>query len=148
MSSYILSFGSLKVYNKTKHLIIANFIMALISLAIGGIAAIFIASGRFGISSLINILGISDMNYYQWLTLHGMNMLIFWIVWAEIAILYFTSSVLLSWPIYGYRIAWFALSIMLYGQILVEYSIFSGNAAYYSQLILLLLQILFFTLAT
>jgi cytochrome c oxidase subunit 1 len=128
MSSYISSFGGLKVYDKTKHLIIANFIMALISLAIGGIAAIFIASGRSGIPSLINILGISDMNYYQWLTLHGMNMLIFWIVWAEIAILYFTSSVLLSWPIYGYRIAWLALAIMLYGQIIVEYSIFSGNA--------------------
>jgi cytochrome c oxidase subunit 1 len=57
-----------------------------------------------------------------------MNMLIFWVVWSEIAILYFTSSVLLSWSIYGYRIAWLALAIMLYGQITVEYSIFSGNA--------------------
>jgi cytochrome c oxidase subunit 1 len=128
MSNYILSFGNLKVYNKTKHLILANFIMALISLAIGGISALFVASGRSGIISLINILNINDMNYYQWLTLHGINMLIFWILWAEIAILYFTSSTLLSWPIYGYRIAWFALAIMLYGQILVEYSIFSGKA--------------------
>jgi len=129
MSDYqVSSFGGLKIYKTTKHLVIGNFIMALISLSIGGIAAFFIASGRSALTPLIDFLALNNVNYYQWLTLHGMNMLIFWILWAEIAILYFTASVLLSWPIYKYQIAWFAFAIMLFGQILVEYSIISGNA--------------------
>src|SRR5579875_2822306 len=129
MSDYeVSSFGGLKIYRTTKHLIIANLILALISISIGGIAAIFVASGRSAVPSLINFLGINNINYYQWLTFHGMNMLIFWILWAEIAILYFASSVLLNYPIYGYRIAWFAFAAMLYGQITVEYSILTGNA--------------------
>jgi Heme/copper-type cytochrome/quinol oxidases, subunit 1 len=124
----IMDLVKFKADNKTKQVIFANFLMALVSIVIGGIAAIFIAIGRSGISELFSLLNINHEYYYRWLTLHGMNMLIFWILWFEVALLYFTSTVILNQSIHGYKIALTSLTTMLYGQILVEYSILSGES--------------------
>lgn len=118
----------LKVFDSTKRLILANFIMAVISITIGGIAAFFIATARSGIEGLVSGLGISASNYYLFLTLHGMNMLIFWILWAEIAILYFVSSVVLNTEIYK-RLAWLAFALMFSGQLTIEAMILSDQAS-------------------
>ena len=39
---------------------------------------------------------LSDVLFYRWLTVHGMNMLIFFIIFFEMAVLYFASAVLLN----------------------------------------------------
>jgi cytochrome c oxidase subunit 1 len=98
--------------------------MALISISIGGIAAIFVGLSR---SSLVLLR--DPGSYYLWLTAHGINMLLFWILWFEVALLYFVGTVLLNAPIYSVRIGWIAFALMLTGWAFVEYSVFSGNAS-------------------
>ncbi|MEM1610769.1 MAG: cbb3-type cytochrome c oxidase subunit I [Sulfolobales archaeon] len=108
----------------TLRLITANYAMALISIVIGGIAAIFVGLSR---SSLVLLR--DPGSYYLWLTAHGVNMLIFWILWFEVALLYFVGTVLLNAPIYSVRAGWTAFGLMLVGWILIEYTVFSGRAS-------------------
>ncbi len=104
-------------------LITINFVMSIISLIIGGIAAIFVGLSR---SSLILL---RDPNqYYIWLTAHGINMLIFWIIWFEVALLYFIATILLNAPIASTRIGYLAFILMFLGWLIVEGTVFSGNA--------------------
>jgi cytochrome c oxidase subunit 1 len=108
----------------SQRLIVANFAMALISLAIGGVAAFFVGLSR---SSLILVK--SPESYYMWLTAHGVNMLIFWILWFEVALLYFTATVLLNSPLYSVRAGWLAFAVMLLGWAIIEVLVFTGRAS-------------------
>ncbi len=108
----------------TQNIIVANFVMALISLAIGGLAAVFVGLSRSSI-----ILLDDPKAYYMWLTAHGMNMLIFWILWFEVALLYFTATILLNTPLYSLRLGWLAFAVMLLGQAMIEVLIFTGRAS-------------------
>jgi len=105
-------------------LIIANFVMSLVSLAIGGIAAVFVGLSR---SSLILVK--DPGQYYIWLTAHGLNMLIFWILWFEVALLYFIGTILINAPLYGIRVAWTAFLLMLLGQVIMNTLVFTGKAS-------------------
>lgn len=104
-------------------LITANLAMALVSLAIGGVAAAFVGLSRSSI-----ILLKDPTSYYMWLTAHGINMLIFWILWFEVALLYFTATVLLNSPLSSLRLGWAAFAVMLSGWLIVEATVFSGKA--------------------
>ncbi len=108
----------------SQRVIIANFAMALISLAIGGLAAVFVGLSRSSI-----ILLKDPASYYMWLTAHGLNMLIFWILWFEVALLYFTATVILNAPLYSVRLAWLAFVVMLVGQAVIEVLVFTGKAS-------------------
>ena len=66
--------------------------------------------------------------YYRLVTFHGLNMLILWILFFEVAILYFASTVLLKT-----RLAWpgaakLAFGLMLFGALLIEGSILRDDA--------------------
>ncbi len=113
----------LRVHLPTQRLIIANFVMALLSIVIGGIAAIFVGFSR-GSTILVK----DPEQYYIWLTAHGFNMLIFWILWFEVALVYFVSTVLLNTSIYSSRIGWLAFTLMLIGWLVVNVTVFTGNA--------------------
>lgn len=121
--------GGLKVYKNSKRFILLNLIMAIISVSIGGIAALFVASGRSQSDMLISFLNINNYNYYAWLTLHGMNMLIFWILWAEVAILYFVGAVLLNSEIFSAKLALLSFFFMLIGQLMVDAIVAMGQAS-------------------
>jgi len=108
----------------TQNLILANAVMAVLSLLVGGIAALFVALSRAPL-----FLVKDHATYYMWLTAHGMNMLIFWILWFEVALLYFVSTVLLNSPLFSVRLGWVAFALMLLGWLSVNYSIFSGKAS-------------------
>ncbi len=114
----------LKVHLPTQRLIIANFTMALLSIIIGGIAAIFVGYSRASTFLLRD----PDL-YYMWLTAHGFNMLIFWIIWFEVALIYFVSTVLLNAQIYSSKIGWLAFALMLVGWLTVNTTVFTGNAS-------------------
>ena len=68
-----------------------NAVLAVIFLLIGGIGAILLILTRWPAVHLLN-----DTWYYRIVTLHGLNMLIFWIIFFEIAVLYFAGTVLLK----------------------------------------------------
>jgi len=62
----------LKVQRDAENLIKINAVMAVVSLLIGGIAALLLALTRW---EAVHILP-ADL-YYRFLTIHGMNMLVF-----------------------------------------------------------------------
>jgi cytochrome c oxidase subunit 1 len=68
------------------------------------------------------------VGYYRALTFHGINMLIFWIIFFEIAILYFAGPIVLgsrvAWP----RVGWAGFGLMVAGALLINAAILQGRA--------------------
>jgi len=120
------SVTGLQVHLVAQRLIVLNFLMAIISIIIGGIAAIFVGLTRSSFV-LLETLGMQD-TYYYWLNLHGFNMLIFWILWFEVALIYFVSTVLLNAPLFSMRLGWLAFILMLGGWLIMNIMNFTGNS--------------------
>src|SRR5574341_2488016 len=78
-----------------------NAVAAVVSLLVGGILAIGVILTRWQAVHLLP----PDL-FYQVITAHGINMLIFWIIFFEMAVLYFAASTLLKCRIATPRIAW------------------------------------------
>lgn len=100
-----------------------NAVFAVVFLLCGGVAALLIALTRWPAVHLL-----PAEWYYRLVTFHGLNMLILWILFFEVAILYFASTVLLKT-----RLAWpgtakLSFGLMLIGALLIEGSILSGKA--------------------
>lgn len=112
-----------KVYATTQNLIWANAVTAVVFILIGGIMAFTVAMTRWPAVHLLP----ADL-FYRFLTAHGLNMLIFWIVFFEIAGLYFGASVLLNVRIAAPKVAWLAYILMLGGAILTDIMVFTGRA--------------------
>ncbi|HXG47725.1 MAG TPA: cbb3-type cytochrome c oxidase subunit I [Methylomirabilota bacterium] len=100
-----------------------NAVLAVVFLLIGGIGAILLALTRWQTVHLLPV----DW-FYRILTLHGLNMLIFWILFFEIAILYFASTSLLNCKLASTRAAWASLLMMLAGAVMVDVTIMVGQA--------------------
>jgi len=113
----------LKVDLRAERLIQLNAVMAVVSLLIGVIAALLLVLTRWQVVHLLPV----DW-YYRVLTLHGLNALIFWIVFFEIAGLYFGSTVILNSRMSSPKFGWLALILMVLGFLLVNFTILSGNA--------------------
>ena len=101
----------------------ANAVLALIFLLIGGVAAILLALTRWQTVHLLPV----DW-FYRIITLHGINMLIFWILFFEVAILYFVSTTLLNAQLASRATAWVSLIMMAVGAITVDATILVGKA--------------------
>ncbi len=104
-------------------LIKINAVFAVVSLLIGGIGAILLALTRWPAVHLLP----ADL-FYRVLTLHGVNMLIFWIIFLEIGILYFACTVLLRSRLASVKAGWIAFLLMAGGAAFVDTAILSGNA--------------------
>src|SRR3989338_773755 len=98
----------LTVYKTTETLIKINAVVAIVYLLIGGVMAILLGLTRWPAVHLLPV----DW-FYRALTAHGINMLIFWILFFEMAVLYFASSVLLKSRLACSTLAWLGLSLML-----------------------------------
>lgn len=112
-----------KVYATTQNLIWANAVTAVVFILIGGIMAFLTIMTRWPAVHLL-----SAEWFYRGLTAHGLNMLVFWIVFFEVAGLYLGSSVLLNSRLAAPKVAWFAYILMLVGAVLVDVMVFTGNA--------------------
>jgi len=113
----------LKVHLPAENLIKANAVAAVVFILIGGILALLVALTRWPAVHLLP----ADL-FYRALTAHGVNMLIFWIIFFEIAGLYFGSAVLLNSRLAAPRLGWFAFILMLAGAILTNIVILLGKA--------------------
>jgi cytochrome c oxidase subunit 1 len=100
-----------------------NAVAAVIFLLVGGVAAILLGLTRWPAVHLLPV----DW-FYRVLTLHGLNMLIFWIIYFEIAILYFAGTVLLNTRLFSKGMAWTSFSMMTVGALMVNFAIFQGNS--------------------
>jgi cytochrome c oxidase subunit I len=100
-----------------------NAVCAVVFLLVGGIAAILLALTRW---QAVHLLAVDW--YYRVLTFHGLNMLIFWILFFEIAVLYFACTSPLNARLFSKKIAWASFAQMLVGALMVNYVILNGQA--------------------
>ncbi|MBU6467304.1 MAG: cbb3-type cytochrome c oxidase subunit I, partial [Burkholderiales bacterium] len=100
-----------------------NAVTAVVALLVGGILAIGVVLTRWPA-----VHWLAADTFYMVLTAHGINMLIFWMIFFEVAVLYFCSSTLLRCRIATPRIAWLAYALMLIGAVMNNIDVFRGNS--------------------
>ena len=105
-------------------LIKVNAVAGIVCLLVAGIMALGVILTRWQTVHLLP----ADM-FYLALTAHGINALIFWIIFFEVAILYFASSTLLRCRLAAPRWAWLAFILMLVGAIMNNVAVFQGKSS-------------------
>jgi len=100
-----------------------NAVAAVVTLLIGVIMALTLVLTRWPAVHLLDA-----EYYYRFLTAHGMNMLIFWIIFFEIAILYFAATSLLNTRLASMKLAFASFALMLAGALMVNGIVFAGEA--------------------
>jgi cytochrome c oxidase subunit 1 len=101
-----------------------NAVAAVVSLLVGGLLAIGVVLTRWQAVHLLP----PDL-FYQVLTAHGLNMLVFWIIFFEIAVLYFAASTLLKCRLATPKMAWLAFWLMVIGALVNNYSVLRGDSS-------------------
>ncbi len=101
-----------------------NAVAAVVSLLIGGLLAIGVVLTRWQAVHLL-----PPDRFYQFLTAHGLNMLVFWIIFFEIAVLYFAASTLLKSRLATPGMAWLGFWLMVLGALVNNYSVFRGDSS-------------------
>ena len=98
-------------------------VTGVVFLLLGGIAALLLALTRWQTVHLLPV----DW-FYRILTFHGINMLIFWILFFEVAILYFACTTPLNARLYSRKVAWAAFALQFAGAVMVDWVILAGQA--------------------
>jgi len=114
----------LQYHKPAETLMKAHAVLGVVWLLIGGVLALLVTLTRW---PAVHLLPAAE--FYQALTAHGLDMLLFWIISFEIAILYFCSSTLLGCRLATPRIAWLGFALMLIGSVTVNLAILNGDAS-------------------
>ncbi len=114
---------NLKVSRDAENLIKVNAVVAVVCFLIGIIGALGLVLTKW---QAIHYL--SAPMFYRALTLHGLNMLIFFIIFFEMAILYFAGPVALSCRLPAPKMGWLAFVLMVVGMVMVNAMILMGKA--------------------
>jgi len=101
-----------------------NAVAGVLALLTGGVGALLVILTRWPEVHLLQ----ADQ-FYLVLTSHGVNMLLFWIIFFEMAVLYFASSTLLHCRIATPRIAWLGFWLMAIGAVTTNVAIFQGESS-------------------
>ena len=113
-----------KVDLAAEKLIKANAVVAIVFLAIGGLFGLLVALTRW---PAVHFLPADT--FYLALTAHGLDVLLVWIIFFEIAVLYFASAVLLGSRLAGPRWAWTAFGLMLVGALITNVAVLRGQSS-------------------
>ena len=113
----------LQFHKSAELLMKLNAVAAVVALLIGGLLALLITLTRWQAVHLID----AD-NFYLYLTAHGLDMLVVWVIFFEMAILYFCSSTLLRSRLATPGFAWLGFALMVIGTLTFNAAIFTGNA--------------------
>ena len=105
-------------------LIKVNAVAAAVCLLIAGVLALGVILTRWQEVHLLP----ADL-FYQVLTGHGINALIFWIIFFEIAVLYFASSTLLRTRLAAPGWAWAGFALMIIGAVMNNVAVIQGNSS-------------------
>jgi len=114
----------LKVHSAAENLIKANAVVAVVFLAIGGLFGLMVALTRWQAVHLLP----ADW-FYLALTAHGFDVLLAWIIFFEIAVLYFASAVLLNCRLAAPKVAWAAFWLMLIGALMANVAVLQGGSS-------------------
>ncbi|MCO5111879.1 MAG: cbb3-type cytochrome c oxidase subunit I [Burkholderiaceae bacterium] len=116
--------SGLQFESQAEKLMIANAVAAVVALLVGGLLAIGVVLTRWPA-----VHWLAADTFYMVLTAHGIDMLIFWIIFFEVAVLYFASSTLLRCRIATPKIAWAAFALMLIGAVMNNLTVFQGGSS-------------------
>lgn len=112
-----------RIHDQAESLVKINAVVSVVALLIGAIAAVLIVLTRWQAVHLL-----SATWFYRLLGVHGMSMLIFFIVFFEMAVLHFASTALINARLVAPKLAWFSFLLMLGGAVLVEAMMWGGKA--------------------
>ncbi|MBK9114629.1 MAG: cbb3-type cytochrome c oxidase subunit I [Betaproteobacteria bacterium] len=101
-----------------------NAVAAVVSLLVGGVLAVLIVLTRWQAVHLLP----PDW-FYLLLTAHGLDMLVFWIIFFEIAVLYFCASTLLRCRLAAPNWAWAGFWLMIVGALVNNVAVFRGDSS-------------------
>jgi cytochrome c oxidase subunit I len=117
-------YTGLKVDTAARTLIKANAVAAVVFLMVGGIMGLLVALTRWPAVHLL-----PAEWFYLVLTGHGANVLLFWIIFFEIAVLYFASAVLLNCRLAAPKFAWLGFVLMVVGAVLANVTVLQGESS-------------------
>jgi cytochrome c oxidase subunit 1 len=112
------SVTGLRIHRSAEDMVKLFGLTAIVALAVGGIFAIFVALTRW---ELVGLLGPAD--FYTYLSIHAWNLLIFWMVFMEIAILYVGGPFVLGRKLPLKNVAKAAYALMFGGALVINVSI-------------------------
>lgn len=113
------------VLNKSAETLIkANAVAAVVFLAVGGALGLLVALTRWPAVQLLDA-----QMFYLVLTGHGVVALLVWIIFFEMAVLYFASAVLLRSRLATPRIAWLGFALMMIGAATTAVAILQGGSS-------------------
>ncbi len=116
--------SGLKIDLAAQALIKANAVAAIVFLAIGGTFGLLVALTRWQAVHLLS----ADM-FYLALTAHGLDVLLVWIIFFEMAVLYFASAVLLNCRLATPKVAWLGFALMLIGALITNVAVLKGDSS-------------------
>ncbi len=114
---------TLKIHRPAELLVKVNAVVAVVSLLIGAIAAVLLVLTRWQAVHLL-----PAEWFYRILGVHGMSMLIFFIIFFEMAVLHFASTALINARIVAPKLGWASFGLMLGGATMVEWMMWAGKA--------------------
>lgn len=117
-------YTGLKVDVAAQTLIKVNAVAAVVFLLIGGLMGLLVALTRWPAVHLL-----PAEWFYLVLTGHGANVLLFWIIFFEIAVLYFASAILLNCRLATPKFAWLGFVLMIVGALLTNYAVLQGDSS-------------------
>ena len=116
--------SGLQFESQAEKLMWVNAVTAVVALLVGGILAIGVVLTRWPA-----VHWLAADTFYMVLTAHGIDMLIFWIIFFEVAVLYFCSSTLLRCRLATPRWAWISFVLMLVGAVMNNVAVFQGGSS-------------------
>jgi cytochrome c oxidase subunit 1 len=114
----------LRVNLSAQALIRANAVAAVVFLAVGGLFGLSVALTRWPSVHLLPLEW-----FYLALTAHGLDVLLCWVIFFEVAVLYFAGAVLLNCRIAAPRLAWAAFALMIAGAALTNVTVLQGESS-------------------
>lgn len=116
--------SGLQFHKQAEMLIRANAVLAVVMLLVGGLSALAVVLTRWPA-----VHWLPADKFYQVLTFHGVNMLIFWLIFFEVAVLYFCSSTLLKCRLATPKLAWLGFFLMVAGVVVNNMAVIGGQAS-------------------
>ena len=101
-----------------------NAVTAVVFLLVGGLFGLLVALTRWPAVHLLD----ADL-FYLALTAHGLDVLLVWMIFFEIALLYFTSAILLNARMVFPKIAWIGYWMMLIGAVITNIAVLRGDSS-------------------
>jgi cytochrome c oxidase subunit 1 len=113
-----------KIDRSGEKLIKWNAVTAVVFLLVGGLFGILVALTRWPAVHLLD----ADL-FYLALTAHGLDVLLVWIIFFEIALLYFCSAILLNCRLAAPKVAWVGYWLMLIGAAMTNVAVLRGDSS-------------------